>query len=148
MQFVWACYNIFASFLLWMFCSELVLSFACVYFVITGHFLPVWGLSILRANLESTEKSAAGKVGLTLPWYHYTMGRTACSWQSDLFLCIASCHETEFSTGGALAPADLLSPAFKHCGGNIDTTTFRKTFDGAGCLYFFGKKEHQLFCCK
>jgi len=54
-------------FLLWMFCSELVLSFACVYFVITGHFLPVGGLSILRANLASTEKSAAGKVGLTLP---------------------------------------------------------------------------------
>jgi len=32
--------------LLWMFCSKLVLSFACVYFVITGHFLPVWGLTI------------------------------------------------------------------------------------------------------
>ena len=54
-------------FLPWMFCSELVLSFACVYFVITGHFLPVWGFSILRPNLASTEKSAAGKVGLTLP---------------------------------------------------------------------------------
>ena len=52
-------------FLLWMFCSELVLSFACVYFVVTGHFIPVWGLSILRANLASTEKSAAGKLGLT-----------------------------------------------------------------------------------
>jgi len=53
---VWACYNIFPSFLLWMFCSELVLSFACVYFVVTGHSIPVWGLSILRANLASTEK--------------------------------------------------------------------------------------------
>jgi len=56
-------------YLLWMFCSEPVLSFACVYFVITGHFLPVWGLSILRANLASTEKTAAGKVGLTSPRY-------------------------------------------------------------------------------
>jgi len=54
-------------FLLWMFCSELVLSFACVYFVVTGHFMPVWGLSILRANLASTVKSAVGNVGLTLP---------------------------------------------------------------------------------
>ena len=54
-------------FLLWMFCSELVHSFSCVYFVITGHFLRVEGVSILRANLASTEKSAAGKVGLTLP---------------------------------------------------------------------------------
>jgi len=65
-QFVWVCYNIFASFLLWMFCSELV-SFACVFFCVTGHFIPFLGLLILRANLASTEKSAAGKVGLTLP---------------------------------------------------------------------------------
>jgi len=50
-----------------MFCSELVLSFSCVYFVVTGHFIPVWSLSILRAYLASTVKSAAGKVGLTLP---------------------------------------------------------------------------------
>jgi len=42
---------------------------------------------------------------------HYTMSTTACSWQSDLFLCIASCHETECSTGGTIAPADLLPPA-------------------------------------
>ena len=27
-------------FLLWMLCSELVLSVACVYFVVTGHFMP------------------------------------------------------------------------------------------------------------
>jgi len=53
-------------FLLWMFCSELV-SFACVYFVVTGHFMPFSGLSILSAKLASTEKSAAGEVGLTLP---------------------------------------------------------------------------------
>jgi len=43
-------------FFLWMFCSELVVSFACVYFVVTGHFMPFLGLSILRANLASTEK--------------------------------------------------------------------------------------------
>ena len=54
-------------FLHWMFCSELVLSYSCFYFVVTCHFIPVWGPSILRANLSSTEKSAAGKVGLTLP---------------------------------------------------------------------------------
>jgi len=28
-------------FLLWMLCSELFLSFACVYFVVTGHFMPL-----------------------------------------------------------------------------------------------------------
>jgi len=28
-----------------------------------------------------------------------TTSRTAFSWQSDLFLSIASCHETESSTG-------------------------------------------------
>jgi len=53
-------------FLLWMFFSQLVLSFPCVYFVVTGHFMPVWGLSILRANLASTEKSTAEKVSLYL----------------------------------------------------------------------------------
>jgi len=54
--------------LLWMFCSEVVVSFACVYFVVTGHFMPFSGLSILRANLASTENSAAGKAGLILRW--------------------------------------------------------------------------------
>ena len=29
--------------------------------------MPFWGFSILRTNLESTQKSAAGKAGLTLP---------------------------------------------------------------------------------
>ena len=28
-------------FFLWMFCSELVVSFACVYFVVRGHFMPL-----------------------------------------------------------------------------------------------------------
>jgi len=56
-------------FFLWMFCSEFVVSFACVYFVVRGHFMPLLfevfrgNLAILRGNLASTEKSAAGKVG-------------------------------------------------------------------------------------
>jgi len=50
------------AFFFWMLCSELVLSFACVYFVVSAHFMPFWSFSILRANLASIEKSAAGKV--------------------------------------------------------------------------------------
>jgi len=46
-----------------MFCSELVVSFACVYFVVTGHFMPFSGLSILLANLASTEKVRLEKSG-------------------------------------------------------------------------------------
>jgi len=38
----------------------------------------------------------------------YTTSRKAFSWQSDLILGIASCQETESSTGGTIAPADLL----------------------------------------
>jgi len=41
----------------------------------------------------------------------YTMNRTAFSWQSNLFLCIASCHKTECLTGGTISPPDLLPPA-------------------------------------
>ena len=52
-QFVLACCNIFASFLLWMLCSEPVLSFACVYFVVSAHFTPFWGFGIVRANVAS-----------------------------------------------------------------------------------------------
>jgi len=52
-------------FLPWMLCSEPVLSFVCVYFVVSAHFMPFRGFSILRANLASIEKSAAGKIGLT-----------------------------------------------------------------------------------
>jgi len=70
-QFVWAWCNIFARFLLWMLCSELVLSFACVYFVVSAHFMRFWGFSILRANLASIETSAAGTVGLTLGFMHH-----------------------------------------------------------------------------
>jgi len=33
---------------------------------------------------------------------HYTMSRTVFSWESYLFLCIASCHETESSTAGTI----------------------------------------------
>jgi len=49
-------------FLLWMLCSEPVLPIACVYFVVSAHFMPFLGFSVLRANLASIEKSAAGKV--------------------------------------------------------------------------------------
>ena len=63
-------------FLPWMFWSELVVSFACVYFVVTGHFIPVWGLSILRANLASTDKSVAGKV--TLPRWSRVVRSYSC----------------------------------------------------------------------
>jgi len=31
-------------------------------------------------------------------------------WQTDLFIRIVSCHEIECSTGGTIAPADLLPP--------------------------------------
>jgi len=41
---------------------------------------------------------------------HYTTSGTAFSWQSDLFIQIASCHETECLTGGTIAPADELPP--------------------------------------
>jgi len=40
------------------------------------------------------------------------MSRTVFSRQSDLFPCIASCHETESSTAGTIAPADLLLPEY------------------------------------
>jgi len=43
----------------------------------------------------------------------YTTRRTAFSWQSDLFVCIASCHETESSTAGTIAPVDLLLPEYR-----------------------------------
>jgi len=44
----------------------------------------------------------------------YTTSRTAISWQkSDLFLGIASCHETESSTAGAIAPTNLLPPEYR-----------------------------------
>jgi len=41
---------------------------------------------------------------------HCTTRKTAFSWQSYLFLCIASCPETKSSTVGTIAPADLLPP--------------------------------------
>ena len=39
---------------------------------------------------------------------HYAMISTPIAWHTDLFIQIASCHETEYSTGGTIAPADLL----------------------------------------
>jgi len=44
----------------------------------------------------------------------YTTSRTTFSWQkSDLFLSIASCHETKSLSGGTLVPADLLPPEYR-----------------------------------
>jgi len=43
----------------------------------------------------------------------YTTSRTAFSGQSDLSFGITSCHETEFSTTGTIAPADLLPPEYR-----------------------------------
>jgi len=44
----------------------------------------------------------------------YNTSKTALSWQSDLFLGIAPCHETGSSTGGTtIAPADLLPPEYR-----------------------------------
>ena len=42
---------------------------------------------------------------------HNTTSTTECSWQSDLFLCIASWHKSECLTGGTIAPANLLPQA-------------------------------------
>jgi len=42
-----------------------------------------------------------------------TMSKMAFFWQSDLFLGITSCHETESSTAGTIAIADLLPPEYR-----------------------------------
>jgi len=41
---------------------------------------------------------------------HYATSSMPIAWQTDLFIWIASCHETECSTGGTIALADLLPP--------------------------------------
>jgi len=56
------------------------------------------------------EPNTIGVAAVTLNCY--TKSRTVFSWQSDLFLGIESCHETESSTGGTIAPADLLLPEY------------------------------------
>ena len=43
----------------------------------------------------------------------YTTSGTASSGQSDLFLGITSCHETESATTGTIAPADLLPREYR-----------------------------------
>jgi len=62
-QFVWTCYNIFASLfalgVLFRTCSFICLRLFCH----NRSFLPVWRLSILRANLASTEKLRPEKSG-------------------------------------------------------------------------------------
>jgi len=62
-----------------MLCSKLVLSFACLYFVVSGHLFPFRGYTILRTNLASIEKSAAGKV--TLPKVSWTPLQKVTTWQ-------------------------------------------------------------------
>jgi len=57
------------------------------------------------------EPKTIGKAAITP--YRYTTSRTAFSWQSALFVCIASCHEIEPLTAGTLAPADLLLPEYR-----------------------------------
>jgi len=44
---------------------------------------------------------------------HQTGCRTSFSWQSDVFLDIASHHETESSTTVQIAPADPLPPEYR-----------------------------------
>jgi len=43
----------------------------------------------------------------------YSTSRTVFSWRSDPFLGIASCHETESSTGGTTAAANMLPPEYR-----------------------------------
>jgi len=48
-----------------------------------------------------------------LKHYHYTTSSTPIAWQTDLFIEIASCHETECATAGAIALANLLPPEYR-----------------------------------
>jgi len=41
----------------------------------------------------------------------YAKSSMALVCQTDLFIQIASCHETKCSTGGTIAPVDLFPPA-------------------------------------
>jgi len=51
----------------------------------------------------------------------YKMSNTAIAWQTDIFIRIASCHETEYSTGGTIAPI-----CCRHnIDGKIDTTNIK-----------------------
>jgi len=43
----------------------------------------------------------------------YTTSRTVCSWEKYLLVGIEPRHETEFSTGGTIAPTDLLPPEYR-----------------------------------
>ena len=56
---------------------------------------------------------------------HYTTSSMPIEWQSDLFIRIASCHETECWTDSTIAPAD-------HCrqniGSKIETTNKKNIF--------------------
>jgi len=75
----------------------------------------------VEPGAKKNKKTKIGKVRVKLQTIgiaavtpnHYTISRTALSWQSDLFLCIASCHETESLTAGTITPADLLPPEYR-----------------------------------
>ena len=82
---------------------------------LAGRSLPTIGLS--GAWKKAKEKRKESRQGESRTANHWSSSRntnhctTSKTWQSDLFLCMASCHETECSTGGTIAPADLLLPA-------------------------------------
>jgi len=72
----------------------------------------------MKVGKARVESQTIGTAAVVTP-NHYTTSSTVFSWQSDLFVCIVSCNETESSTAGTIAPADLLPPEYL---GKIDTT--------------------------
>jgi len=54
-------YELGATYLQVFFAVDVMFRTCCVYFVVSAHFIPFWGFSILRANLASIDKSAAEK---------------------------------------------------------------------------------------
>jgi len=74
----------------------------------------------MRSLKKSKEKTKVGKVKVepktigiaAVTHNHYTTSRTMFSLQSDLFVGIASCYETDSLTAGTIAPADLSLPEY------------------------------------
>jgi len=56
-------------FFFWLLCLELVLSFACFYFLVSPHFIPFEAFQFILSNLAYIEKNAAGNAALTLLRY-------------------------------------------------------------------------------
>ena len=68
----------------------------------------------------------------------YTTSRTEFSWQSDLFLCIASCHKTKSLTAGTIYnTAILIDSALHRC----------SCAAGSGCQHRFYKilTAHEVY---